>query len=76
MDYYIKRVDNLNSLDLCLLSIDAEMYAAEVGGKYIEILWFPDSNRAGVCGNGNSVWTDAGSVAEALDRFLTGDIIE
>ena len=36
----------------------------------ISVLWVPDLCRAGVCDGGDSQWTDAYSVDDALQRYF------
>ena len=41
-----------------------------VGADPIEIVFVPETNRAGVAAGSDAQWTDASSAADALRRFL------
>jgi len=45
-----------------------------VGVDLIEIVFFPETNRAGVAAGSDAEWTDASSAADALRRFLNDDM--
>ncbi len=45
-----------------------------VGADAIEIIFFPETNRAGVASGSDAQWTDASSAADALRRFLNDDM--
>lgn len=45
-----------------------------VGADLIEIVFFPETNRAGVAAGSDAQWTDASSAADALRRFLNDDM--
>ena len=45
-----------------------------VGADAIEIIFYPDANRAGVASGSDAQWTDASSAADALRRYLNDDM--
>ena len=45
-----------------------------VGADAIEIIFYPEANRAGVSAGGDPEWTDASSAADALRRYLNDDM--
>ena len=45
-----------------------------VGNDAIEIVYFPETGRAGVAAGSDAQWTDASSAADALRRFLNDDM--
>ena len=45
-----------------------------IAGHAIEIVFFPETNRAGVAAGSDAQWTDASSAADALRRFLNNDM--
>ena len=65
--------DDLRSIDLRKAAATAESECVRcsetVGADHIEIVDFPESNRAGVAAGANADWTDASSVEDALDRY-------
>ncbi len=69
----------LRSIDLrASMGIDevCECYRSSetVGADAIEIIFYPDANRAGVASGSDAQWTDASSAADALRRFLNNDM--
>ena len=45
-----------------------------VGADAIEIVYFPETGRAGVASGSHAEWTDASSAADALRRYLNDDM--
>ena len=45
-----------------------------VGADAIEIIFYPEANRAGVSAGSDPEWTDASSAADALRRYLNDDM--
>ena len=45
-----------------------------VGTEAIEIVYFPETGRAGVASGSDAEWTDASSAADALRRYLNDDM--
>jgi hypothetical protein len=45
-----------------------------VGADAIEIVYFPETGRAGVASGSDAEWTDASSAADALRRYLNNDM--
>lgn len=45
-----------------------------VGADKIEIVYFPETGRAGVASGAHAEWTDASSAADALRRYLNNDM--
>lgn len=41
-----------------------------------EAVFIPEERRCGITINGDSVWTDAGSIYEALNRYVTDTLSE
>ena len=39
-------------------------------GLMLTVLYHADAGRAGVCSNGDSQWTDCGSIEDAVERYL------
>jgi hypothetical protein len=40
------------------------------------VLFVGNAGRAGICMNGDSSWTDASDAADAVRRYLTGNMVE
>jgi hypothetical protein len=45
-----------------------------LGADAIEIVYFPETGRAGVASGSDAEWTDASSAADALRRYLNDDM--
>jgi hypothetical protein len=43
-----------------------------VGADHIEVVYFPESGRAGIAAGSDADWTDASSAADGLQRYLHG----
>jgi hypothetical protein len=74
----IKATD-LSSIDLRTVAegdpgADCYLSAQAIGGNRVEVVFFHDSQRAGVAAGANAEWTDASSAADALRRFLNDDM--
>jgi len=46
----------------------------KLGADAIEIVFYPEADRAGVAAGSDAQWTDASSAADALRRFLNDDM--
>lgn len=55
---------------------DCECYRSSetVGANAVEIIYWPELDRAGVAAGSDAQWTDASSAADALRRFLNDDM--
>lgn len=40
-----------------------------------QVLFVQDANRAGIAWGGDAVWTDAGSIHQAMQRYLKDEMI-
>lgn len=40
-----------------------------------QMLWVPSAERAGMCFGGDSVWTDASSIENAVERWNTDTMV-
>jgi len=73
------KVEELSACDLRVEATDhadAEMWRTDwYNADQVEILWLPSSKRAGISWGSDSVWTDAISVQDALERFFNDDMI-
>lgn len=49
------------------------LIAGAFNQQSIEVVYFPDTGRAGVCHGGNAAWTDASSAEDALRRYFGVD---
>ena len=45
-----------------------------VGADAVEIIYWPELDRAGVASGSDAEWTDASSAADALRRYLNDDM--
>jgi hypothetical protein len=73
------QLPELRSTDLraaSLTHVEYECYRSSetVGADAIEIVFLPETNRAGVAAGSDAQWTDASSAADALRRFLNDDM--
>lgn len=66
--------DDLRSIDLRNEAASGECdclrSSMTVGADLIEIVFFPETGRAGLAAGADADWTDASSAADALDRYL------
>ena len=55
---------------------DCECYRSSetVGADAVEIIYWPELDRAGVASGSDAEWTDASSAADALRRYLNDDM--
>ena len=55
---------------------DCECYRSSetVGADAVEIIYWPELDRAGVASGSDAEWTDASSAADALRRYLNNDM--
>ena len=55
---------------------DCECYRSSetVGADAVEIIYWPELDRAGVASGSDSEWTDASSASDALRRYLNDDM--
>jgi len=70
--------DTLTSIDLreeaATGECDCLRSSETVGADAIEIVYFPETGRAGVASGSDAEWTDASSAADALRRYLNDDM--
>lgn len=65
--------DDLRSIDLRNEAASGEcdcLRSSMTVGAEIEIVFFPETGRAGLAAGADADWTDASSAADALDRYL------
>jgi len=83
------RIEEINAEDLSATDLHSEWAAANAStgpacayrvwfGDHAEpgfALYFPDMGRAGVAHGADAQWTDCDSVEDAIDRFISGDLL-
>lgn len=66
--------NDLRSIDLRKEALTGECdclrSSLTVGADVIEIVFFPETQRAGLASGADADWTDASSAADALERYL------
>ena len=80
---YAKTLTQVSPADLRSIDLREEAATGEcdclrssetVGADAIEIVYFPETGRAAVASGAHAHYTDASSAADALRRYLNGDM--
>ena len=74
--------EDLSSIDLrkeATAGRECDCYRSDVkvssnAADVIEIVYFPEADRAGLAAGSDAQWTDASSAADALRRFMRNDM--
>lgn len=82
--HYAETLTQVQPSDLRSIDLRASRRTGEVCECYrssetvdtdaIEIVYFPETGRAGVASGSDAEWTDASSAADALRRYLNNDM--
>ena len=55
--------------------VEHAQYHNEETDLRLEVVYFPEAGRAGVCAGGDSEWTDADSAEDAIDRYEADEMV-
>lgn len=84
-DDRILAIEEIEAAQLTSLDLIAELdndpsamcMSAQIAGApcAVEVIYYPDSQRAGIAAGSDAEWTDAASAEDGLLRWLDGEMI-